>query len=176
MKQLSFKEPLTKIFIIILCITVGTIIISKKFIMKPCREEVAKRTTRLEHIRLEDEIAKIQNEINACEKSLPPQKEPSWLLTQITLLAEQSKINIESMESLPLKQIPPYSYVPLKIHTICTYSQLAKFMQLIESSPYILNIESLELESKGTYIPGAPNEELAKEVLASVKIVVGTIY
>lgn len=175
-KQISLKDPQIKILIITIAVVITSYICNQKLIQKPHREKTAKLKANLEHIRIEDEIARIYDEVNKCEKCLPPQKEPSWLLTQITEMAKNSKLDIESIEPLPPKQIPPYSYIPFKIRTTCTFKELVNFIELVESSPYILSIESLKLESIGRYSPEVPKEELDKEIPANINIVIGTIY
>lgn len=176
MKKLSLKDPQTKILLITLGVILATYTLGQEFIIKPYKNKITKLRAQLEHIKLEDEVAKICNEVNRCEKCLPPQKDASWLLSEITGVAKEAKIDIESVEPLPLKQFPPYSYVPFKIKTTCTFSKLVRFIDLLESSPYILSIESLKLESQGKYIPELPKEEMDKEVLASIEMVIGTIY
>lgn len=175
-KQISLKDPQTKILIITIAVIIISYICNQKLIQKPHRNKIARLKANLEHVKIEDEIARIYNEVNKCEKCLPPQKEPSWLLTQITEIAKNSKLDIESIEPLPPKQIPPYSYVPFKIKTTCTFKELVNFIEQVESSPYILSIESLKLESIGRYSPEVQREEIDKEIPASVNIVIGTIY
>lgn len=174
--ELSLKDPIIKTLLIIICVVVFAIIFCNKFIIKPHKEKILKLNKKLEHVKLEDEIAKMQNEINIYEKSLPAQKDPSWVLTQITELASQCGLDIESIEPLPVKQFHPYSYIPFKIKTTCAFGQLTKFIESIESSQYILTIESLKLESNWKYEPEVPADELHKEVTAGVEIVIGTIY
>lgn len=175
-KQLTLKDPQIKLLLITLGITVAAFILSQKFIIKPHRDKVSKLRAGLTHIKLEDEIANIYKEVNIYEKALPSQKDPSWLLTQITAMTEQSKLRIESIEPLTAKQIPPYSYVPFKVRTACTFSKLINFIELVESSPYILKIESIRIQSQGTYKTELPKEELNKETHASVEMVIGTLY
>lgn len=175
-KQISLKDPLTKLLLIAGAIAFAAYLFAQKSIIKPHRGKIANLSARLEHIGLEDEIAKILHEIDSCEKYLPPQKDPSWLLTQITELASQAKLDIESVEPLPTKDIPPYSYVPFKINTTCTFNKLVNFIKSIESSPFILSVESVNLKSAGVYKQEVPKEELGKETHAGVEIVVGTIY
>lgn len=175
-KQISLKDPQTKILLITIGIVFATYILSQKIILRPHREKLSKLKGQLEHISLEDEIARISMEVNSCEKSLPTQKDPSWLLTQITGLAAQSKVNIESIEPLPSTQVPPYQYVSLKIKTTSTFSKIVSFLKSIEASPFILNIAALNLTSAERYKPEVPKEEMGKETQAGVEMVIGTIY
>lgn len=175
-KQISLKDPLTKLLLIAGGIAFAAYLFAQKSIIKPHGEKIANLTARLEHISLEDEIAKILHEIDSFEKYLPPQKDPSWLLTQITELASQAKLDIQSIAPLPHKEIPPYSYVPIKVDTTCTFSKLISFIESIETNPYILSIESINLKSAELYKREVPKEELGKETQAGVEIVVGTIY
>lgn len=176
MKQISLNDPITKIALILLGIAFIGYIAIQKFIIKPNKEKVAGLKAQIEHIKAEDEIAVLYNEINACEKALPPQKDQSWLLAQITSIAKQADINIGTVEPLSIRQIPPYSYVPYKINIVCTFAELDKFLELIETSPYILNIESLNISSNAQYVPELPKEEIGKETRADIDIVIGTIY
>lgn len=175
-KQISLKDPQTRILLITIGIIFATYIFSQKFILRPHREKLNKLNGQLEHINLENEIARISEEVNSCEKYLPAQKDPSWLLTRITELAAQSKVNIESIEPLPLRQIPPYSYVSFRIKTTSTFNKLVNLLGLIESSPYILSIESLNITSGKRYTPEVSKEELDKGTQAGVEMVIGTIY
>lgn len=175
-KEISLKDPLTRFLLIVIGIAFASYFFAQKSIIKPHREKISNLRAKIEHINLEDEIAKILHEIDSCEKYLPPQKDPSWLLTQITELANQAKLDIQSIAPLPHKEIPPYSYVSFRVITTCTFSKLVTFIKSIESSPYILSIESINLKSEGMYKPEVPKEELGKETPANVEIVVGTIY
>jgi len=176
MKQISLKDPLLQIAIIILVIGFITYLIAQKLVLQPNKNKITNLKTRIEHIKIENEIAKLNKEINGFEKSLPPQNDQSWLLTQITEMAKQSGIDIENAEPLPVKQIPPYSYVPFKIKIECTFEELVLFVKLIESRAYILNIESLKLESGEKNTTGKEDYEPGQKKLANVEIVVGTIY
>lgn len=176
MKQLSLKDPLVQIAIISIAIITTIYFSAQKFILKPNKDKITKLKTQLQHIELEDEIAKLYKEVNSSEKTLAPQKDQSWLLTQLTSLAKQSNVKIESVEPLPVKQIPPYSYVPFKIKTDCIFAELINFVRLVESSAYILSIESLKIDSKEKYSAELPNEEMDKQASANTEIVIGTIY
>lgn len=175
-KQISLKDPLTKIILITIGIVFAAYILSQKIILKPHKARLARLKGQLQHINLEDEIARISTKVNSCEKCLPAQKDPSWLLTQITELAIQSKVNIDSIEPLPSTQIPPYLYVSFKIKTTSTFSKVVTFLESIETSPFILNIEILTLTSTGRYISEVPKEEMDKETQAHTEMVIGTIY
>lgn len=175
-KQISLKDPQTKILLITIAIVFATYITSQKFVLWPHREKLTKLKGQLEHINLEDEIARISNEVNTCEKYLPTQKDSSWLLTQLTELASQSKVNIESIEPLPPTQVPPYLYVSFRIRTTSTFSKIISFLESIEASPFILSIETLNLTAAGIYAPEVPMEKMGKETEARVEIVIGTIY
>jgi Tfp pilus assembly protein PilO len=76
---------------------------------------------------------------------------------------------------LPVKQIPPYSYTPFKIKTTCSFVELAQFVKSVESSRYIINIESVKLDSKES-VSEPSKKDAEKKNLANVEIVIGTIY
>jgi len=174
-KQISLKNPQIRLSLITIGIIGVTFFSSQKFIVKAYRDKTSRLKERLALIRLEDEIANIYKDVNNYEKCLPQEKDPAWLLTQITTMTEQSKLSIESIEPLSAKQIPPYTYVAFKVKTICTFIKLVNFIELVESSPYILKIENIRIQSKDIYKPGLPKEELDKETQASVEMVIGTI-
>jgi Tfp pilus assembly protein PilO len=176
MKQISLKDPLAQIVIIILSVGFVTYMAAQKLILQPNKNKIINLKAKIEHIKTENEIAQIHKEINSFEKSLPPQNDQSWLLTQITDMAKQSGIDIENAEPLPAKQIPPYSYVPFKIKTTCTFDELVLFVKLIETRPYILNLESLKIESDDKRAEEKQKDQLNQKKSAKVEIVVGTIY
>lgn len=175
-QKLTLNDPLVKAAIIILGIGFVTYFSIQKFILTPHRHKIAELEAKLEHINIENTIVKLSEEININEKSLPPQKNQSWLLAQLTKLSKQANINIETVEPLPIQQIPPYSYASYRINITCTYTELANFIELIEAYPHILNIESLNIGSKAAYVPELPKEQMDKKTSAGIDMVVGTIF
>lgn len=175
-QQFSLKDPQTKILFVTIGIIAAAYFCAQKLIVKPNKDKAARLEAQSQHIKLENEILTLKNEIADYEKKLPIQKDPSWLLAQITKWSKQSNLNIESLQPLPAKEIPPYSYISFKVQTKCSFDKLLNFIKLTESGPCIAGIESLKLETKEKYTTEDPKEDLNKKVEAAVEIVVGTIY
>jgi len=175
--QINKDDPRIKVAIATIVIAAVTYYGAEKVIMKSFRENIAKLNAKLEHIRAEDELSQLANEVISYEKSLAPQKDPAWLLSQLTDLAKQAKVQIEAVEPLPTKQIPPYTYVSYRVKANCTFLQLINYVKLVEINPSMMNIEDLRLDPKDK----APNETLKEEetnndVIATVEIAAGTLY
>lgn len=174
--QISIKDPKTKVLVTGAAIALAILILCQKAIVKPSRVKLDTLKQKLEHIKLEDEIGKIYKEVISYENALSPQKDPSWLRMEITRLAQAAKIDINSIEPLPPKEIDSYSYVSFKVKSACTYSQLAEFIRLTETNPYFIRVESIVLESPKEYKEEVTKEELGKKPLAEIEMVVGTVY
>ena len=175
-EPISLKDPKTKIILISLAIIIGTYMSCQKFVLQPRKEKISKSKQKLEHIQLEDTIGRLYHETRSFEKILSPQKDSSWLRVEITKLAQKAGLDITSIEPLPEKKIPPYIYTPFKIKTACTYKRLIEFIQLTESSSYLIAIESLQLKSPEDYKLIIHKKESPKKARAEIEIVIGTVF
>lgn len=179
LKDLSLKDPLTRIVLITIAILFGVYFSCQKLVVKPHKQKLSRLTQKLEHAKLEDDIGNLYKEVKSYEKVLPEQKDVSWLREQITELAQKSKLYIISIEPLATQKINPYLYVSFKLKISCAYSQLLEFIHLIESSNKLITIENLDLKIKKEYkleLSEKEHKEPPKETLAEVEIVIGTVY
>lgn len=175
-EQISLKDPRTKIILISLAIVIGAFMSGQKFVLNPRKEKVSKLKQNLEHVKLEDIIGKLYHETRSYERILSPQKDSSWLRVEITNLAQESGLDITSIEPLPIKEIPPYTYTPFKVKISCTYKELVEFIQLTEESSYLIAIESLQLKSPEKYNLLVDKKEVAKKANAEIELVIGTVF
>lgn len=168
--NISIKDPLVQILFITVCVIGASYLINQKLILRSINQKKHTLNLKLEKTALQNSTIKIYNELKTLEERLPKQKDPSWLLSQINEHAKQSELDIESILPQPTKEIPPYSYISFKMQTHCTFSQLLNFIKSIESSPYLLKIENVQL---------IPQKEYAEEetlISTNTEVIIGTIY
>lgn len=176
LKDISLKDPKVKLALCTLGIVFITFYIGNKLIIKPYNAKKAELKATLENINLQDSVAKLSNEVYLLENRLPPQKDPAWLLTQLTRLSRESDLYIQSIEPQTHKQMDPYKYPSFKIKTECTFNTLLNFLKNVESAKQKLHIESLSLNSSEKGTRRQKEEEASNDLEASVEIVIGTIY
>lgn len=172
------KDPQIKIVIILVITLFISFYCVQKWILKPYREKIAEIKKKLEHIELENQINTLRRLVCACEKSLPPQKETTWLLTEITNLAQQAGINLASVQPLGTKNIPPYSYTSYKVKTTCTNTQLLEFIQFTENSEYFILLEQLTVIAPKDYKLEFTEKEFSEKrpIIIYAEITIGTAY
>ncbi len=177
-QKINLQDPLVKIIGLTLAIIIATFFCANRFVIKPQRRKRATTEEKLAQLKLAGDIAKLKQQVTAREKDLSPQKEPSWLLTEITRLSQQARINVSSIQPLPKKKIDPYTYISFKVETNCTYKQLLEFIQFTEANRYLILIENIELKAPQSYKLEFTENELAQKqpIRLTVTMVVGTVY
>jgi len=175
-RQISFNDPVVKLILTIAAAAAVFYVLCQQFILKPHKRKLVRLQQNIDCVKLESKIGKLYQEVIAYEKLISPQKDTFWLQTQITVSAGKARLNIKSIEPLPAKHIPPYSYVSFKIKTTCTYAQLVEFIGLIEGNPYLIGIESMRLNGIEDYQPEVYKNSLQKKSLANIELVIGTLY
>ena len=164
----------------LLLITAGiaiiTFLLCQMVVLKPFRARKTVLRAQLQRINEGGSVARLSQQVDELEKSLPPQKDPSWLLARMTELAQQSQLDIKSMEPLPEKALPPYSYTAVNITTICTFSQLLQFLHLVEAGPYIFNIENLNVSLQKQDSSQSKKDEPEQKAFVSTEITIGTVH
>lgn len=178
LKTLSLKDPQIQIALITIGVIFATYYSAQRFIIKPQRKETTNIEKQLKHIDLENQIISLRQHVDSHEKSLSPQKESTWLLTEITNLAQQAQLNVVSVQPLEAKTIPPYTYVSYKITITCSNKQLLDFIQFTEDSKYLILLEQLNISAPKDYKLEFTEKEFTatKPVIVSVKITLGTVY
>lgn len=174
--QISLKDPRVKIAVVTIIIIAGLFFLNRKFIVKPKEIKIQKLRSEMENIRLQNEIAGIYNEYNLFQKDLSPEKDPSWLLEQITSFAQASGLDVKLIEPQPSKEITPYTFVSFKINANCTYTQLLNFLKLVESDKTCIIIDKFILNTNKEYKLELSKEEIEKPLIADVEMIIGTVY
>jgi len=177
-KTLSLKDPQIQIALITIAVILVTYYSAQKFIVKPQRKETAGIEKQLQHIDLENQIISLRQHVDSHEKSLSPQKESTWLLTEITGLAQQAHLNVVSVQPQDSKTIPPYTYISYKITITCSNKQLLRFIQFTETSKYLILLERLNITAPKDYKLEFTEKEFTatKPVIVNVEITLGTVY
>lgn len=179
MKQLSLlNEPSVKIALITLGIVAITFYGCKNFITTPHKKKMYVLEAELKRTKLENQIAKQKQKVDSSEKTLSPQKEPTWLLSEITHIAQKSNLDITSLEPLAHRRIEPYTYVSFKITSTCTYSEIMDFIKFTEKSNYLIILDKLDIKSSEEYKLFLSQKELSEKDSPDItaELVVGTVY
>jgi len=171
-KKVSLKDDQTKIVVIIAATIIVTLVLCNKAILSPNKEKIALLKENIKKIALEGEIGKLYNQVLSSGKTLSPQKEDSWLRMKITEFSKKANLEITSLAPLTVKNIPPFSYISFRLKTTCTFEQLSQFVNLIESSPNLIALESIKLQSSSKYNLKASSDKNE----ASIEMVIGTAY
>ena len=175
-KKIPIHDPRIKLSLITIGIALITFVLCQTVVLRPFRARKALLRARLECIEEGGSVARLSRQVSSLEKSLLPQKDPSWLLTQMTDLAQQSQLNIKSIEPLPARPLPPYSYTSVKIATISSFSQLLQFLYLVETSLYTFNIENLTITSQEKHPFESKKNDSSQTSLVQAKITIGIVH
>jgi type IV pilus assembly protein PilO len=94
----------------------------------------------------EQEVAKLQRELERALKQLPDRKQFEDLLQDITTAGKKVGVTIKSIERQPEVPHDFYAEVPFKLELEGSYHDLAMFFERVARLPRIVNVGALTVE------------------------------
>lgn len=131
-------------------------------------EQESKRTAVL------SSLASLSGELRKIQSSLLIQGGTPALTRQITQLASQAGVRIESVLPQPEMTFGPYTRVQVRVVAASTYAQLTAFLQLLERHEPPLHLDELEAGERAPVMrrePSKPQEGPSDQ--PPVQLVVG---
>lgn len=86
----------------------------------------------------QEQIARLQEQVNGFISQLPDQTELPDLLENITRISQQSQITLTQMQPQKLRNDNLYRVLPITINAQGSYHQLATFISRLENMPTIV--------------------------------------
>ena len=168
----------------VLLMSVGVAAIS---LLTAQRMIIAPHQRQLEHIRAtmqeEQELLRVQQGIakhwpivKQYQLRLPGVSSPDWLVREVTRLAEQAHLQLQSIDP---EMSRPYergaTRMAVRIQLESTYHDVGVFLSLLESSPKYIRVEELEMHPAKGLSDITADMDL-KHFLTSVRMVLSTLY
>lgn len=126
-------------------------------------QQESKRTAILSH------LASISGELLKIRSALLIQGGTPALTRQVTQLASQAGVRIESVSPQPEMTFGPYTRVQVRVVGACAYAQWVAFLRLLERHEPLLKIDELEVGERAQVLrrakgaSGQPSQPPAKE-------------
>ena len=73
-------------------------------------------------------------------------KDSSWLVNEITNLANKADIRIDLVQPLKNRKVGGFSIVSVRMTTSASYHKVGYFLALLESAPYYIVIDGMSIE------------------------------
>jgi Tfp pilus assembly protein PilO len=93
-------------------------------------------------------VDKLTKKLEDYEKVISKSKDESWLITEVSSLANKAKVRVLSVEPLKKSVIKAYDNISIQVDLLCSYHDLGKFVSLLESSKELLRIAKLEITTR----------------------------
>ncbi|MCK4858928.1 MAG: type 4a pilus biogenesis protein PilO [Candidatus Omnitrophica bacterium] len=148
-----YKSYQVKTGIVSLAIVLFTLIAGMNFIYQPAKKRIKKiedaQKIEKEKNSLLKEISVAQKNIQKHRLRLFPSKDTSYLLNQVTKLANESNVKITSITPKPFVQEKHYQKLSLVLVLETSYNQLGQFISKLESSYYFISVGKIIANKKG---------------------------
>ena len=109
---------------------------------------------------LREKIGRLQEGLTYYQQRLVDRRGASWLVDEVSRMAEDSRVKFFSVEPLsPIEGII-YIQLPVRLKAECSYHGLGRFISKIESLKKFIKIDSMELKAIGKGSEGNTKAEL----------------
>ena len=98
---------------------------------------------------LKTENIKLKKILSEIQVQAPQDDELSYVLNFLSNSAEKNKVSFVSIKPMETVERSQYRSIPIHLEIKGSFHNLAKFLNLIESSKNVIKIEHLEIETKG---------------------------
>ena len=113
-------------------------------------------------------VADALQRVEAYRQRLPDKPDPSWLARQLVALAEQSGVQLSTIQRELPHQTEQFTQLSVKIHIAGTYHQLGTFLDQIERAPVFIRVDNAEIARAGS--------DVNSKDLASIALTLSTFY
>lgn len=144
------RKPQNKLIIVSAIIIIALITIGSFFIYMPFSEKTG--SLRSEILRERDKnlligrIRAIGKHLKVYEKRVPQDASVSWLLGTVSDIASKERIEISSITPGAPEDYGLYTKLYVIMDIASTYSQLGRFVSMVESSEKFLRIEGMDIK------------------------------
>ncbi len=100
-------------------------------------------------VHLKKENKKLVQLLEKIHVQAPQDDELSYILSFLSESAEKTKVKFISIKPQEVEISSGYRTIPILLELNCTFHNVARFLNLIETSKNVVNIEQLEVKTKG---------------------------
>ncbi len=93
--------------------------------------------------------AELKELTRGAKLGIPKEEWRTALLSSLDKMARESRVTIVGRQTLPIKEYGFYQELSAEVEVECDLATLSKFLYQMETSAQILNVETLQLNSKG---------------------------
>ena len=148
----------------------ATLLIGYNFVHKPqqrqldlVRAQVAAEQARQETAAT---VAAVLHQIDQYRKQLPDEPDPSWLAQEAMKLAEQSGVQLTTINQEPPQRFEAFTRLAVRLQVTASYHQLGTFLDRLERSSRFIRVEEVDM-------PGARN---ATDQMPAISLTLSTVY
>lgn len=154
MKKIKYESKISGYKLKTIIVSIGVIlfvaIIGMKFIYQPAKKKIGGiesiQRKEEERSKLLSQVSKQQKDIERHRSRLSENKSVSYFINQITKLANESNVEVISINPESLQRENYYQKLPLTLGTKATYNQLGQFISKLENSKEFILIETMSFE------------------------------
>jgi Tfp pilus assembly protein PilO len=175
------KKKIKTQHIVSLILLVLFVLAGYSFVYNPGRLKIKKIHEEIDALKkinmLRNDIGTLMVQLEEVYNHFPVEKDVSWLVGKMSILINQTKLKLLSMEPQQFYSTKNYLLIPIKIRLMGDYHQIGELVSKIESSQRYLRLERLELTS--TMFTGklGAEERIKKDrVILDVTMMVETCF
>ncbi len=113
---------------------------------------------------VQQEVAKLLEQLERQRKRLPPEPDPSWLVREVVSHGQQAGLQLTSITQQPSEQQASALRLAVNLQVQASYHQLGRFLDSLERSESFIKVDKIELSN--------PNDN----GVAVARLMLSTIY
>ena len=114
-------------------------------------QEVAAIHSQLEEQRriqaLREQAARSLHKAEQLRQRLAPSPETDWLIGQLTTIAQTTGVELSSIVPQSPKVVGEFTQLAVTLQLATSYHRLGQFLSAVESVPFLIRVEQLEMRS-----------------------------
>ncbi len=122
-------------------------------------QEAQGQETQALRIKLADTLEQVER----LRKRLPQTPETERLIHEVSTLANKAGIQLTGIDPQDPKPLQELTHLSVTLQFVSSYHQLGAFLSTLESSPFFLKVEDLQISGRG-------------EETREVRLTIGTVY